>query len=369
MFLITAFSTLIALIYVVMICWLYSKLIATDNLSGEINDGISILIPFRNEKNKLRQLVSSLEALNFTGRWEVILINDHSEDGGEKLLEQLIGSSEKINFRIIHCPQNVEGKKNALALGIKEAQYEIIIQTDADCAMGKDWLSMVSKAMDSSTDLVLGPVSMNPSKGVWSRFAALEFMSLQASGAAFTMAKKPIMGSAANMAYRKSIWQKSQENGKKLSSGDDVFLIQSIAAKSPEKVKFVLNKAAMVTTNAPADFSEFVNQRARWGSKTLSYTSSIAILVAALIAALSILQVGLFVLAFWLKPLWLVWISIVCIKGFADYFFLRKYARITGEQELLKIFLASAIIYPFYICLTVIFMIFKTSWKGRAIQK
>lgn len=313
-------------------------------------------------------LLDSLLKQAFDKEWEVIFINDHSEDGGEKLLESLIQSSGKESFKIIHNPEGKEGKKQAIAIGTTEAQGDIFIQTDADCIMGKNWLRNVAGAMDES-DLVLGPVTMNPGKGFWSNFAALEFMSLQATGAAFTLANKPIIGSAANMSYRKSIVQKGRVSGKELSSGDDVFLIQSVAAKSPERVKFVLNKSAMVTTNSPADFSEFVNQRARWGSKTLSYTSSLAIIVAALIASLSVAQVGLFVLAFWLKPLWLVWFSILVLKAVVDYLFLSKYARITGEQERLKIFLPSALVYPFYICFTGVSMVFKTSWKGRTIQK
>lgn len=368
LFLITAFSTLLLFTYIAMILWLFGKLKATDGFSAKVGEGYSILIPFRNEKSNIPLLLDSLLRQAFDNEWEVIFINDHSEDGGEKLLESLIQSSGKESLKIIHNPEGKQGKKQAIAIGMKEAQGDILIQTDADCTMDKIWLTHVAGEMDES-DLVLGPVTMNPGKGFWSNFAALEFMSLQATGAAFTLANKPIIGSAANMAYRKSIAQKGQVSGKGLSSGDDVFLIQSVAAKSPERVKFVLSKSAMVTTNAPADFSEFVNQRARWGSKTLSYTSSLAIIVAALIAFLSIAQVGLFVLAFWLKPLWLVWFSILVLKAVVDYLFLSKYSRITGEQERLKIFLPSALVYPFYICLTGVSMVFKTSWKGRTIQK
>ena len=368
LFLITAFSTLLLFTYIAMILWLFGRLKATDGSGAKVGEGYSILIPFRNEKSNIPLLLDSLLNQAFDNEWEVIFINDHSEDGGEELLENLIQSSGKENFKLIHNPEGKEGKKQAIAFGMTEAQGDILIQTDADCIMGKNWLRNVAGAMDES-DLVLGPVTMNPGKGFWSNFAALEFMSLQATGAAFTLANKPIMGSAANMAYRKSIAQKGQVSGKELSSGDDVFLIQSVAAKSPERVKFVLSKSAMVTTSAPADFSEFVKQRARWGSKTLSYTSTLAIIVAALITFLSIAQVGLFVLAFWLKPLWLVWFSILVLKAVVDYLFLNKYARFTGEQERLKIFLPSALVYPFYICLTGVSMVFKTSWKGRTIQK
>lgn len=368
MFLVTVLSTLFLLAYLVMIVWMYPKLQSSDG-SAVVGTFISVIIPFRDEEEKLPVLLKCLSAQNYYGAWEVIFVNDHSDDKGAACVTNFMEKGNISNFRLIHSPKGAKGKKAALAEGMKYASGEIIVQTDADCEMGEGWLQNLLNGFDENSELILGPVAMLPQKGFWSKFAALEFMSLQASGAAFTLGKKPIMGSAANMAYRKSVLASLKGSGQKLSSGDDVFMIQSLGKADPRKVKFVLSEKVQTYTDAPANFGEFVNQRARWGSKTAAYPSKTAIAVAGLIGGLSVLQCALFVLAFWKITYLIAFAVLLLVKAITDYIFLRKYAAITKQTDLLSIFIQSALIYPLYICITGVAMLFKTSWKGRAIQK
>lgn len=351
-----------------MIIWLYPNLkqaTALDNAAPSA----SVIVPFRNEEDKLLSLLQSLSVQTYSGGWDVILVDDHSSDKGVELVESFLQKGNIYNIQLIHSPKGKGGKKKAIAAGISHAKGDVIVQTDADCQMSEGWLDSLVGAFYDKAEMVLGPVAMNPKAGFWSKFAALEFMSLQATGAAFIMGDKPIMGSAANMSYRKSILSKVNSCGENLSSGDDVFIIQALAKQGPNKVKFVLDKSAQTYTDAPSNFAEFISQRARWGSKTRAYTSTLAIAVAGLIGGISIVLSALPILAFWDIFYLEIFVAILLAKGIADYLLLRKYARLTNQVGLLNLFVPSAIIYPFYICITGIAMLFKTRWKGRAIQK
>jgi len=351
-----------------MIAWLKSKLKFAE--PQHITSGlVSVIIPFRNEEAKLPYLLQSLADQKYSGAWEVIFVNDHSTDCSAELVQRWIDQNAFGNYSLIHSLQNNEGKKQAISLGVKSAKGEIIVQTDADCTMNEHWLQSLLVGFDENTEMVLGPVAMLPQKGFWSKFAALEFLSLQATGAGFALGKKPIMGSAANMAYHKSAFGRLKFTGEKLSSGDDVFMIQTLAKENPDKVKFVMNKAAQTYTEAPATFAEFINQRARWGSKTTAYPSKLDVAVAGLIGVLSVLLCATAILSFWQFVFFEVFILALAMKGIEDYFFLKKYARLTGLTSLLKVFVPSMLMYPFYICITGMAMFFKTSWKGRFIQK
>lgn len=368
MILITVLFTLSLLAYSVMILWLYPKL-EPKTVHGSVDISVSVLIPFRNERKHLLELMEGLRAQDYGGAWEVILINDHSDDGGDIWLKDYLEKHNVANIRLVNSPQSVEGKKVALALGAGIAQHEVIVQTDADCTMHSHWLSGLVSNFNDQANMVLGAVAMEPGSGFWSKFAALEFMSLQASGAGFALANKPFMGSAANMAYRKEAWEKYSKQNEALSSGDDVFMIQALAKETPESITHVLDEGCQVYTAAPATFSEFINQRARWGSKTSSYTSKTAIVVALLVALLAFAQLGCFILGVTNVYYLLLFLWMTLVKAVVDYAFLHKYAGITKQRDLLKIFVPSVVIYPFYICITLLAMLFKIEWKGREIKK
>ncbi len=330
------------------------------------NRFVSIVIPFRNEESNLEILLECLSNQHYPlDQFEVILINDHSEDGSVSLIEAFRANS---GMDIVLLNSTEKGKKSALEVGIKQAKGEIIIQTDADCQMPEGWLQSMVASFNSKSGLVLGPVSMIPSEGFWSQFAALDFMSLQASGAALALLGKPIMGSAANMAYTKELWNKAKSEGASRESGDDVFLIQA-AVKLGYKVEFNSDPKSIVLTAAPESFNEMLVQRSRWGAKTPSYHSVLAKGIALLVATYAMWCLVLLGYGLFSQPILQLFVFTMGVKAVLDYFFLKSYSKATGQQGLMKTFPSAALVYPFYIVTTLITMIFgKQNWKGRTIR-
>lgn len=332
-------------------------------LSGTRQLTVSVVIPFRDEEAYLPNLLEDLTNQSYPKNlFEVILVNDHSLDESVSVVHDF---SSDIDLQLLNSKQ--EGKKKALELGIRSAQNEVILQTDADCRLPENWIVGLVNAFDQQTGLVTAVVKMNPSEGFWSQFAALEFLSLQASGLALTNLGRPIMASAANLAYRKQLWEEVVPAGDSHESGDDVFLVQAVA-KAAWKVKGIYHPAVGVMTNAPRTFKEMIHQRARWGGKTPSYQSFLAKAIALLVAAYSLWCVVLLVMGFASQPILQLFVFMMGAKALWDYFFLKSYSRSTGQQKLMKMFATAALVYPFYIVITLVVMLFPQKWKGRTIR-
>ncbi len=369
MIFIISFSTVLLALYGFMIFYFWrgwSRRSESPINKVEDRNYVSVIIPFRNEEQSLPELLDDLYRQSYPAHLlEVIFINDHSEDSGSALIENF---KVKAPFKVILVNNTAAGKKNALRDGMKHVSGDIILQTDADCRLSEDWVNSLMLSFADNISLVLGPVNMIARSGFWSAFAALDFMSLQASGAALALTGRPIMGSAANMAYKKELWDKAHTSGSSRESGDDVFLIQAAKAMKAG-IAFNTSQKSIVKTSSPKSFNEMILQRSRWGAKTPSYTSVLAKGIALLVAIYSTWCMLLLGLGIYYRPALQLFIFMLGAKTVLDYFFLKSYGKATLQEELMRIFPSAALFYPFYIVMTLLTMLLgKSTWKGRTIR-
>jgi cellulose synthase/poly-beta-1,6-N-acetylglucosamine synthase-like glycosyltransferase len=229
---------------------------------------VSILIPFRNEKESLPSLISSLEYLEQgEADLEILFVDDHSTDFGDLCISEYSG---ELNLRLVRLQDN-SGKKAAIKFGWDQCQGDIVIQTDADCILPVNWLRAMLKPFDNKDILLAsGPVLFHSQNNFWLRIVSLDFAGLIAIGAAHLQWNKPMICNAANLAYRKSLVKDAKLNEDR-ASGDDVFLLQSAFHKNEKGIVFVKSNEAIVETAGPLSFREFWNQRLRWASKNGEY--------------------------------------------------------------------------------------------------
>ena len=114
MIFIIAFSTYLSLTYVLLIVRLYGAL--HDRNSSDVtawsDPQVSIIVPFRNEEEKLPALLEKVEALKYPrDRFEIILVDDHSEDQSCAVVREFALKTE-IGVRLLQLSE-VEGKKAA----------------------------------------------------------------------------------------------------------------------------------------------------------------------------------------------------------------------------------------------------------------
>jgi cellulose synthase/poly-beta-1,6-N-acetylglucosamine synthase-like glycosyltransferase len=234
--------------------------------SGELKS-VSILIPFRNEAENLKALLSSISSLEYPVELlEVILVNDHSDDHFKKIIMSF-EKSFPFKISVLNLPDQLKGKKSAITAGIQHTSAEIILTSDADCNFSHDWVHKMQAPFEiSSIHLVSGSVVFT-AKNFLSRLFQLEFAPLIGVGAVGITLGKPNMANGANLAFRKSTFESLNPYADNLSipSGDDIFLLQKIKSEYRNAVFF--QRDSVVETQSPKNIKSFFIQRKRWAAK------------------------------------------------------------------------------------------------------
>jgi len=144
-------------------------------------EGVSIIIPFRNEEKNLSPLISSLEKQNYSAPIHIIFINDNSTDKSIEIIHSHSRSS-RLDINLIESnfnkSRNLTSKQQALDKGIRGARYDWIILTDADMQFESDWLLSLMRYAKPGTDLVFGHTSITFQNNILSSVQAfqLEFL-------------------------------------------------------------------------------------------------------------------------------------------------------------------------------------------------
>lgn len=100
---------------------------------------VSIVVAVRNEMDRvLEPSLTTMLAQNYP-RFEVIAVDDHSEDGSKALLMALEERDSRL--RVIGAAEGHHGKRAALARGASEARGDWLLFTDADVLLDTDALA------------------------------------------------------------------------------------------------------------------------------------------------------------------------------------------------------------------------------------
>lgn len=116
-----------------------------------MNNFVSIIIPTFNNFTTIRRCLDSV--LNQTySLYEIILINDGSTDGTEKICEEY----SILNNKIRYYSQNNQGVSSARNNGIKNSIGEWITFVDADDFVSKDFIeALISRVNETNSDFCL----------------------------------------------------------------------------------------------------------------------------------------------------------------------------------------------------------------------
>ena len=270
----------ILLIYFFFIIWLldgYKNLIKSPNLNNSYRPLVSIIIASRNEAKNISHLLNHLKNQTYPKNlYEIIIVNDRSTDNSKNILEKYEKKIENLKIITINnCPSIWAGKKWAIHNGIKNSNGEIILQTDADCTMSKNWIcSMVAPFKDRSIGFVssLTPLlskNNNIFKGLFLMDSiAQDIFSGYAIGKGLSLSCN-----ARSIAYRKSYFIdiKGYHQIKHIISGDDDLILHKLVHYVGCRVKFISHPNAAVFSNPPLTLIEFINQRMRYASKGALY--------------------------------------------------------------------------------------------------
>lgn len=117
---------------------------------------LSIVIPIYNEEDSLPQLKSALDqALDrFKKSWEVVFVDDGSQDDTADILKDLAASDPE-HVRAILLRRNF-GQTTAIAAGIDHTQGEVIVLMDADLQNDPADIPLMVAKLEEGYDVVSG---------------------------------------------------------------------------------------------------------------------------------------------------------------------------------------------------------------------
>ncbi len=364
---ITAITIILSLLYAILLLSLLIGLLRTLNchVFDENADGVSVIVAFRNEAENLPELIKSFNSQTLpVNQWEVFFVDDNSSDSSISVINS---SPKNFNFRLIQL-SGVEGKKRAIIEGVKNARYNLVAITDADCIPSKLWLSNLVEYGDVAQ--IQRTVIVKTSNSIVNMFEALDYASLMAVSAGSFGLGRPVIAASANLAFRKDLVDINEETLRTdISSGDDMFLLHTAKRNKANKLMFYLGANGFVTTKFEGGFLGFIHRRKRWASKASGYKDFDTILVASVVFLfnLSIVLLALCSLLGF-ASIYNLLIALL-VKTFVDFPLLFVFLKRTKQLKLMLVFLPLQFIYPFYISYSAIAGLFGGQiWKGRQIN-
>lgn len=345
--------------------------------SGPAGQGISVVIPVRNEEGNIRQLLSDLAGQDHPAdQLEILVVDDHSEDGTMEAARSFLGSLP--GLRLMELDEHSGGKKEALKKGANAAKHPVILNTDGDCRAPGSWVSSMAAMMaEEQIRMVVGPVVLEPDSGCFYGMQSLEFFSLTAITAGFAGLRSPVMCNAANLAYyRDDYIQFTREHPKRSESGDDVFLMLWLKKKFPGTIRYNGSQGSVIRTHPERTPAGFIGQRMRWASKGKYYRDAQVLVTGGIVWALNALMLVLLLAAgispvagHWDPGLLFQFLLLYACKSLADLLILWPVLGHFGKTGLLKYFIPLEIIYFVYSSLVgAISQFTGYRWKDRKIR-
>lgn len=235
-----------------------------NRIKPEIQEPVSVIICARNEEKNLQKNLPLILNQNYK-TFEVIVVNDASEDNSKNVLDELKKKYNHLKVLTISKEEKkTDGKKQALDLAIWSSKYEWLLLTDADCTpISPDWIGLMADNFTSNKAIVLGysPYKKNNSFVNWfirydTFYTALQYFS-------FTLNKMPYMGVGRNMAYRKSLYINSEgfKNHMQFICGDDDLFVNQVADKNNTVIE--ISKDSFMISEPKKTFMELIIQKKR----------------------------------------------------------------------------------------------------------
>jgi len=329
---------------------------------------LSVIIIARNEAENIRTTLESIRVSNYPeDRYEVILMDDHSEDKTIEIAESLDWDNLRVlslkNYDLLTL--GYAHKRAALYYAVAEARMPYILQMDADCICLQSHLQ--------HADVVVGPIDISRADQtfleLWQTYESIGTMVSTFIGHHLGLW---FSGASANMAYSKKVYEVYMSGHQHdLASGDDIFMIQD-AIKRKKRVSFVRDNRALVTTKPVQTLKDLYQQRLRWASKTKYYTSTGLKLFMTFMAAFHLLLIvgSIVAIVFWSSSfVYLLLLALLC-KWLGDWIILGGTASFYGHVYHILLSPFMSLCHTTYVTVISIsgFLFRDYVWKGRNVR-
>lgn len=242
---------------------------------------LSVVICARDEEDNLEHFLPYVLEQDYPD-FEVIVVNDCSSDNSSYTLDKMVKKYSNLRVTTIKEDEKfTHGKKLALTVGIKAANNDWLVLTDADCRPdSKNWLSAIAANISEKSEIVLGYGGFFQEKGFLNKLIRFDglFIAMQYLG--FAISGRPYMGVGRNLAYKKELFfrNKGFASHAHIHSGDDDLFINEVANRKNTTVEFRVDSHTRTTPKKTYSKWEFQKRRHITTSGRYRFSSKIMLL-------------------------------------------------------------------------------------------
>lgn len=353
----------------------FDKLPIFESNSKKIQHSFSIIIPFRDEAKHLPSLLHTISTLDYPkNQFEVLLIDDQSEDNSRAIIEDFIANHNDIDICTLNNKlYSNSPKKDAITLATKHIKYDWIVTTDADCFLPELWLKSYDHFIaNNNAKMIIAPVTYIANGSLFQQFQLVDFLSLQSATMAGFGLQKPFLCNGANLCYKASLFEDLSgfDGNDQIASGDDIFLMEKVLKYYPEELQYLKSKDATIYTQVQPSLQQLIQQRVRWAAKSSHYNNGFAKWIGLLVFFMNAVLLASFCLALAELLHWNYFILPLIFKAAIDYVFIKKSVQFFNQSICLRYYLISSLLYPLFSVYVVFHsLLFKYKWKGRSYKK
>ena len=227
---------------------------------------VSVIVCARDEDENLARHLPGLLVQEYSSTYEIIAVNDNSVDDSKYILQEL-KKTFKDKLHVVELTQEaklINGKKYPLSIGIKEANHEVMLLTDADCVPASEhWIQKMQEAYHDGIEIVLGYGAYHKRPGLLNKLIRFETFHSAIQYLSFALAGIPYMGVGRNLSYKKGLFfkQKGFSSINHIPGGDDDLFVNKSANK--KNVAVVIDKDAATLSIPRKTWNSWVKQKYR----------------------------------------------------------------------------------------------------------
>jgi len=252
------------------------------NGATQHNEPVSVVICARNEAEALAANLPAIFEQKHAA-FEVVVVNDSSEDDSDLVLSRLKAQYPGLKISTIaRDPRFHRNRKLAHVVGIKAATNDLLLLTEPGCRPASgSWLTQMTAPMAAGRDIVLGYGGYHAGRGLLNRYMRYDTMTGAMQYAGMALTGRPFRGVGRNLAYRKSLFMKSNgfASHYHLPSGYDGLFVNTTATTSNTAV--VLGESSHTRAEPPATAAGYIRDRRMQMASVPMYPTRDRLLMAA----------------------------------------------------------------------------------------
>ncbi len=259
---------------------------------------VSIVVPARNEEHRIQRCLESLVEIDYpSDRFEIIIVNDRSHDRTEDVVRAYQKRLPMLRILCVEAARtgNLQGKAGALDIGIVSARGDIVLLTDADCAVHPHWVRAHSMQYQDPDVAMVCAYTLIDGTDAFSRYQAVEWNTTHTMASAGVYYRQYLGCFGNNMSVRRSVYLAIGGYGAiPFSVTEDLALLQAIGGCG-YTVRYLCSAESSVVTEPCQTFGEYIRQHQRWvhGARGLGWRAYLFVATTALywlgiIASLSV---------------------------------------------------------------------------------